>query len=309
MLNYKEDLRTLLFIFTITALLIVQWQFGEIQPLLYICCLILAISVSIMVHNHIHSPLWKSDFFNLITDYWLTFFYGFPICGWIPTHVMNHHVLNNQDGDYSQTDLVGKKNNLFTLLISPMVTSRVQVPSHFVYLKKLWTKDRRRCCKQISQFVVLGGMMLVAFILDWKKTLLYIFIPQQVAISTVLFFNYVQHVHADRDDRWDHTRDFVGKTLNFLLFNNGFHGAHHERPKLHWSKLPDMHSKIAHEINPVLIERNMVWFFFRVYILGLFSKRFRTQDLREKRMSISDNPSQLSLSKIRVLTLYSSMSS
>ena len=281
MLHYKEDFRTLFFMVTITALLIVQWQFGEIQPLLYIPCLILAISVSVMVHNHIHSPLWKSGFLNLLTDYWLTFFYGYPISGWIPTHVMNHHVFNNRDGDYSQTDLVGKENNLFTLLKYPLATTLIQVSSHFVYFKKLWAKDRRRLFVYISQFLVFATMIVLAIIWDWKKTLLYVFIPHQIALNTVLFFNYVQHVHADRDDRWDHTRDFVGRILNLLLFNNGFHGAHHERPKLHWSKLPDMHSKIAHQINPILIEKNIVWFFFRVYILSLFSKRFRTLDLRK----------------------------
>ncbi len=269
----------------ITTLLVVQWKIGEIQFLLYIPSLILAVSVSIMVHNHIHVPLWKSKTLNLLTDYWLTFFYGYPICGWIPTHVMSHHVLNNQDGDTSRTSLVGKKNNLFTLLIYPTATTRAQLPTHFVFLKKLWAKNRRRCYKYISQFAVFGGMMLIALLWDWKKTLLFIFIPQQTAVTTVLFFNYVQHVHADRDSRWNHTRDFIGRISNFLLLNNGFHGAHHERPNLHWSRLPELHSKIENQINPVLIEQSILWFFFRVYILGLFFKRFHTQDLRELRLS------------------------
>ncbi|MDA0690951.1 MAG: fatty acid desaturase [Nitrospinae bacterium] len=284
MLQYKEDIRTLFFMTAITALLIVQWKIGEIVLLLYIPCLILAVSVSIMVHNHIHIPLWKSKTLNLLTDYWLTFFYGYPICGWIPTHVMSHHVLNNQDGDTSRTDLVGKNNNILTLLIYPMATTRAQLPSHFVFLKKLWKKNRQRCYKYISQFVVFASMMIIAIIWDWKKALLFIFIPQQTALTTVLFFNYVQHIHADRDSRWNHTRDFIGKPSNYLLLNNGYHGAHHESPKLHWSQLPVLHSKIENNINPVLIEKNILWFFFRVYILGIFFKCFHTQDLRAQRL-------------------------
>ena len=230
MLQYKEDLRTLFFMFVITALLVVQWKVGEILLFLYIPCLFLAISVSPMVHNHIHTPLWKSDTLNLLTDYWFTFFYGIGICGWVPTHVMNHHVLNNQDGDWTQTDIVGKENNLSSLLRFPMATSRLQLPAIYRFLKKLWAKNRPRCYKYLSQFVVLIVLMIIAFVWDWKKALLFIFIPQQVAMTTVLYVNYTQHVHADRDTRWDHTRDFVGKIANIFLFNNGYHGAHHERP-------------------------------------------------------------------------------
>ena len=67
---------------------------------------------------------------------------------------------------------------------------------------------------------------------------------------SMIFINYIQHVHADPWSEHNHSRNFVGKLGNWLVFNNGFHTAHHESAGLHWSKLPEAHAKIAHLIRP-----------------------------------------------------------
>ena len=38
-------------------------------------------------------------------------------------------------------------------------------------------------------------------------------------------------------------RDFKHPVLNWLLFNNGYHAAHHAAPTLHWSRLPAEHAR------------------------------------------------------------------
>ena len=65
--------------------------------------------------------------------------------------------------------------------------------------------------------------MLVAFIvgaalLDWQKALFLIVIPQQFALFAILLFNYMQHIHADEESEYNHSRNFVGPMLNTLLF-------------------------------------------------------------------------------------------
>ena len=59
----------------------------------------------------------------------------------------------------------------------------------------------------------------------------------------------------------------MSPVLNFLLFNNGFHTAHHENAGLHWSKLPEAHAKIAQHINPVLNQKSVWWYWFKQYVL------------------------------------------
>jgi hypothetical protein len=59
----------------------------------------------------------------------------------------------------------------------------------------------------------------------------------QVSLFAVLIFNYVQHVHADEESRYNHSRNFTG-LLNAMLFNNGYHTIHHEHPGVHWNETP-----------------------------------------------------------------------
>jgi len=123
----------------------------------------------------------------------------------------------------------------------------------------------------------------VALLIDWKKALLFVVVPQQVATFSVLVFNYIQHVHADEESEWNHSRNVVG-FLNQMLFNNGLHTAHHERSGLHWSVTPELHAKILPNIDPTLIERSFWWYIFRVYFLVAAIPKYRTTSMRQERM-------------------------
>ena len=76
----------------------------------------------------------------------------------------------------------------------------------------------------------------------------------------MIFINYIQHVHADPWSEHNHSRNFVSKLGNWLVFNNGYHTAHHESAGLHWSKLPEAHAKIAHLIDPALNQQSIFGF-------------------------------------------------
>ncbi|MGH9826826.1 MAG: fatty acid desaturase family protein, partial [Blastocatellia bacterium] len=246
--------------------------------------LFLSISVAIVTHNHNHLSLWRSRALNQLTDYWLTIFYGFPVFAWIPTHNMNHHSLNNREGDYTITYRLTEKNHLAMLVSYPAVSSLFQQKPIRDYLKKQRQINRSRFYFSISQYLVLGAYLAAVLLWDWKKALLFVLIPQQVSLFSVLLFNYVQHVHADEESEINHSRNFVGG-LNKLLFNNGYHTVHHDKAGLHWSMLPEAHAKVAHLIDPRYNERSFWWYIVRVYFLAPFVPRFRTVAPRQQRMT------------------------
>ncbi|MBC8044691.1 MAG: fatty acid desaturase [Rhizobacter sp.] len=283
MLRYNADLRTVFYMIVTTVLLAVQWTLGEVQPVLYVWSLFMAISVSVIAHNHNHVPIWTSRAMNVFQDYWLTLFYGFPAFGWIPTHNRNHHNLNNKEGDYTITYRYSENNNLITLLTYPSISSYFQQKPIGDYLKHLWEKDRPRFYLAAGQYVALILWCAVALYIDWRKAVLFILIPHQVALFSVLIFNYIQHVHADEESAVNHSRNFIGTALNVMLFNNGFHTVHHDKSSMHWSETPEAHAKIAHNLDPVLIERSFWGYIGRVYILGLFNPKFRTTSMRIRR--------------------------
>jgi fatty acid desaturase len=94
-----------------------------------------------------------------------------------------------------------------------------------------------------------------------------------------MFFNYEQHVHTDPWSEHNHSRSFDGKVLNFLLFNNGYHGAHHENPGLHWSKLGEAHAEIAPHIHPDLVQRSFWWYCFKQFVLTPFVPSLGTKQV------------------------------
>ncbi|HXB91182.1 MAG TPA: fatty acid desaturase, partial [Puia sp.] len=220
MLKHIADLKTLLYLFLVTAVLFVQWNTGFYWPL-YVFSLYLAIAVAVIAHNHNHVPMWKSAFLNHVTDNWITLFYGFPAFAWTPTHNKNHHKFNNREGDFTITYRFSEANNIFTLLSYPSISSYFQQSPVMNHLRHLRKNKKDKFVLAIIQYVVLGLFLIVSLWLNWRKSLLYIVIPQQVALFVIMLFNYIQHVHADEESDYNHSRNFVSGFTNFMMFNNG----------------------------------------------------------------------------------------
>jgi len=225
---------------------------------------------------------------NILTDWWLTVFYGFPIFAWIPTHNKNHHRFNNREGDDSITYRVSEKNNFLTLISYPTISGYYQQKAIFGYLKEMKANNKEKYWVCISQYAVLVLWIAGALLIDWQKALLFVIIPQQVSLFSVLIFNYVQHVHANEESEWNHSRNFTG-FLNFLLFNNGYHTIHHHKAGLHWYKVHEAHKEIEHNINPILLERSFWWYIIRSYFLSVFVPKFRTNSMRLERIWKEEN--------------------
>ncbi len=282
-LKNNADLRSLAYIIVTTAMFIAQWLWIGVNPFFYAWYLFMSVAVSVMTHNHNHLPMWESKRMNTLTDWWLTVFYGFPIFAWIPTHNKNHHRFNNRKGDDSITYRLSERNNFLTLISYPTVSGFYQQRAITSYLKDIRKTNPVKFRLCISQYVVLIVWVAAALILDWQKALLFVIIPQQVSLFSVLIFNYVQHVHANEESAWNHSRNFTG-FLNVILFNNGYHTIHHHKAGLHWSKARDAHKEIEKNINPDLLEKSFWWYILRSYILSLFIPKFRTISMRLERL-------------------------
>ncbi|MCU0330198.1 MAG: hypothetical protein MUC47_04360 [Candidatus Kapabacteria bacterium] len=118
MLRYAADIRTLAYMAVTTGVFILLWTTdipGAPFWFVYVLYLFLSIAVTVIAHNHNHLPIWRNSTLNSFTDYWLTVFYGFPAFAWIPTHNMNHHALNNKEGDYTITYRLTEHNHLLKI--------------------------------------------------------------------------------------------------------------------------------------------------------------------------------------------------
>ena len=290
MLKNNKDIKSLIYIVITTSLFLFLWTQGKVMnnglfTVLYIWFLFMSISVAVMAHNHNHLPMWKSKIMNILTDNWLTVFYGFPVFAWIPTHNANHHKFVNKEPDYTRTWRFTERNNLFTVLTYPSVSGFFQQSVVMNHFKETFSRNKYKFFLYGLQFVVLISWIAGAFIIGgWEKALIYVVLPQQLSLFSVLLFNYVQHVHADEETKYNSSRNFTG-ILNFLLFNNGLHTIHHIHPTIHWSETPQEHAKIEHLIDDSLIESSFWYFLYKSYILGIFMPKYKTKSMRVARLS------------------------
>ena len=290
MLKNNKDIKSLIYIVITSSLFLFLWTQGKAMnnglfTVLYIWFLFMSISVAVMAHNHNHLPMWKSKIMNILTDNWLTVFYGFPVFAWIPTHNANHHKFVNKEPDYTRTWRFTERNNLFTVLTYPSVSGFFQQSVVMNHFKETFSRNKYKFFLYGLQFVVLISWIAGAFIIGgWEKALIYVVLPQQLSLFSVLLFNYVQHVHADEETKYNSSRNFTG-ILNFLLFNNGLHTIHHIHPTIHWSEIPQEHAKIEHLIDDSLIESSFWYFLYKSYILGIFMPKYKTKSMRVARLS------------------------
>ncbi|MCH2043354.1 MAG: fatty acid desaturase [Saprospiraceae bacterium] len=302
MLKYQADLKTLLYMTITTSLFVFlwisrSWEYSMVLFAgLYGVHLFMAVSVSVMAHNQMHVPMWKSNILNRITEVWISLFYGFPVFAWIPTHNQNHHRWNNREPDYTKTYKFSEKNATWMALIYPSVSGSAQLVANINWLKDRFRKNKRQFAFCMFQLVALVSWYVSFFAMDWFWAIFLVVIPHQVSLYVVMYFNYIQHVHADEESEYNHSRNIVGNhigSLNFFLFNNGLHTVHHINARLHWSELPAEHARVQHRIDDRLKEKSFWWYTIRQYILGPIIPSLRTKSMRLERKATEKPEPQL----------------
>jgi fatty acid desaturase len=90
------------------------------------------------------------------------------------------------------------------------------------------------------------------------------------AIGTLFFLgvNLLQHDGCEPDSAVDHSRDFTSGFMNFFFFNGGYHTAHHLKPGMHWSRLPEAHRQRVDVVRqrPDLSTYSVLAFVARAYL-------------------------------------------
>jgi fatty acid desaturase len=220
---------------------------------------------------------------NEVHSTMISFFYGYPAFGWIPTHNENHHRYNNREGDATITWRGSHANTLGKALLYFFVSTRHQAPLIANYLKKARKRRGGKFGWLVFQYVsVFGGHACAAALAihlhGWSRGLFVyasaLGIPAFGALWGIMFTNYLQHVDCDAWSTWNHSRNFVSPWMNFFVFENGFHTVHHERPGLHWSLCRAEHERIAANVDPRLNENSIFGYCFKTYVLAYFSRRF-----------------------------------
>lgn len=263
-LRHARDLQSLAYLLAQPALAAWQWHHG-FSAWAFTAMLILAIGISVIHHNHAHLPLWRHRSLNRLTDLWITLVQGHPTWVFVPAHNGNHHRHQQGTHDIARTyRFGGDHNSLVGYLLHPLQAIGVLYPMLLAWWRARPAPLRRWMALQHAVWLASWTTLLL---FDARKALLFVILPQLIGLHWLLAANYLQHAHTDAASRWNRARNFLG-VINPLWFNIGYHTAHHEAPRAHWSTLPRVHAGIASNIDPTLIEPSLPRYVLRVFVLG-----------------------------------------
>lgn len=272
MLRYSADYRTLLNVliyFTVATLPWFLWPTmgtGQIVFWVLANCFMSFICATI-VHNTIHAPIFKSRTLNRVFQVILSFTYGHSTSAYVPGHNFSHHKYIQSPKDAIRTTKARFKINFFNQLLFFFLMSGDIVKGEFRFAKKMYSERPQWFRQYALEMVLVVGLKVVLAIINWKCFILFILIPHQYAAWGIVGTNFFQHDGCDEEHPYNHSRTFTSPVLNWLTFNNGYHGAHHMKPNLHWSLYPEFHAKnLAPFVHPSLNRVSLVKYLFETHI-------------------------------------------
>lgn len=237
------------------------------NPLCFGLALLFSFWAMTVNHNVIHSSLFESRAMNRAFRLVLSFCALFPVTSVIPSHNLVHHQFDD-DGqpDWAASESVRFRWNLLNLLHFPNVVGPVTFAGTQAWLNVMGRGDYRR--QSNLESAVAFGVTALLLVNDFWAGLFYVVFPQLFGARWFLRVNIIQHDGCDTSTEWNHSRNFTSPLLNWVSVNAGYHTIHHNRAGLHWSELATQHEReVAPRIHPALVEKSLVWYLVRTYLL------------------------------------------
>jgi fatty acid desaturase len=222
---------------------------------------------AVITHNTIHAPIFKSRAVNRIFQVVLTGTYGHPVSSFVPGHNLSHHNYTQSRRDVMRTSKVRFRWNLLNGLLFMFRMGPDIMRADTKYAMAMRQRKPAWFRQFLLEYGVLYGTYALLIWLDWKAFLLYVYLPHRYAGWGIITMNFLQHDGCDENTEYDHSRNFVGRVVNWFTFNNGYHTIHHMVPSMHWSLLPEAHARrVQPFIHPNLDQPSLLAYVWRTFI-------------------------------------------
>lgn len=205
-------------------------------------------------HNHGHLPVFNSKWLNRGYDVVLALVTGYPTAFWELHHNRGHHrnflepakdvarIIDLETGKPMSRAWYAVRGSFTIPFDSFRIAREEAARGKPEILRKLLGE-------LVTQLVVMG------FLFWWNAPMaaLFVLLPNLLASLLVWWESYVHHLDVPGDSVYSGSVTVTGERFNRVNFNIGHHTAHHEKPTLHWSLLPERTEKIADRIPAVCV--------------------------------------------------------
>ncbi|MCB0416406.1 MAG: fatty acid desaturase [Bdellovibrionales bacterium] len=271
-LEHAEDRRSIFFcvLFLLSAAVGYALDFQVPTPVwilhIAVSCTLCFI-VGTIAHNSMHHPIFLKPEHNQLFQIFLSICYGHPVSVYVSGHNFSHHRNTQTRRDVIRTYKARFRWHLlnqlffFFLVIPSLIRAENQFKARMKDEIPGWYKQF--CREQYTGYLVQALLL----ILNWKAFFAFIWLPQLYCVWGIIGMNVIQHDGCDPDHEYNHTRSMTGPWVNWLTFNNGYHGAHHAKPHMHWTGYPAYHNaEVRPHLHPALDQKNFITYLLKTYI-------------------------------------------
>lgn len=249
LLKYKADRGPIAYVVAVFVLRLALWALAT--PLIcwvsVIPLAVLGMFIAPINHHHQHVNSFRARWLNRGYDLLLALQSGVGPYNWVLHHNLGHHVnyLNqppHESPDESRwTRADGTQMGRLEYTLRLLLYHQVDI-----------VRVGRRHPRLFRYFLVmklpLWGLIGVGLWLRPLETVLLFLLPAFITLCHTIWATYEHHAGCPGDTHLDASRNRDNRIYNALTGNLGLHTAHHKRPGLHWSLLPELHERIRSQI-------------------------------------------------------------
>lgn len=274
--RYQEDKIPVACFLTLSVFDVAVYLFASSAIAIFWFCLTILPRVCICSWNHHHQHVltFHQKFLNRLLELSFSFHTGITTNAWVLHHVLGHHV-NYLDQSMDESGWKSKDGELMGEMEYTLNIAFTGYPRAFVVGKQY--------PKYLVGFVVMTtlvtSLLALMFYFDWINALFVFLLPMVIGYLTTCWHTYYHHAGLESDDPFKASHNIRHRGYNVLTGNLGYHTAHHIKPGLHWSRLPEYHATIAHSI-PDELYVSPFWPFQKLkWLQGFFTPALKPEKL------------------------------
>ena len=247
-LKYLTDLYPLSMLLSVALIQFSIFFFCEQLKVAVIVALVLLLPqlmLSTMVHNQAHVAMFRGKFPNWIVNVLFFLETGMRVVQFQIQHNFGHHCFYldpDRDKDpASTTKADGSTMSRWEFMIRDIflyIPDTIRIGKSYPHLLNRWYLELGVCLTVLAILLILHPL----------KTLILFLTPILLIRRFFMLLVYEDHIHLPLEDVYGACHNKKNPLSNIVFFNNGYHLAHHLKPSLHWSKLPQLHQQIESKI-------------------------------------------------------------
>jgi fatty acid desaturase len=202
-------------------------------------------------HHHQHVLTFRSTLLNRMLELCYALHTGMTTNTWVLHHVLGHHQ-NFLDQTKDESRWKRGSGQAMGMLEYTVNIAATAYPRAY--------RVGRRHARYQREFLLYGAitaLVLVALVCAKPLQGLMLFVlPMLTSMLYTAWVTYDHHAGLESDDHFQASYNIMNRWFNRLTGNLGYHTAHHHRQGVHWSRLPELHARIAHNIPAHLFRKS-----------------------------------------------------